>query len=111
VGGGSLTIGNNFHSGKGVLVITSNHNYEGTLIPYDRTHVSKTIIIQDNVWVGHQAMIMGNITVGEGAIIGAGSVVTKDIPACAIVGGNPAKIIKYRDIDHYNLLKSQKKFH
>jgi acetyltransferase-like isoleucine patch superfamily enzyme len=47
----------------------------------------------------------------EGAIIQAGSVVVNDIPYCAIAGGSPAKVFKYRNIDHYELLKSQGKFH
>lgn len=59
-----------------------------------------TIIIQDDVWVGARAVILRGITLGRGAIVGAGSVVTKSVPPYAIVGGNPAKTIKFRwDID------------
>jgi len=53
----------------------------------------------------------GNITIGEGAIIQAGSVVVSDIPKYAIAGGDPAKVFKYRDIEHYEKLKKEKKFH
>lgn len=52
--------------------------------------------IGNDVWIGHGAIIMGGVTIGDGAIIAAGSVVTKDIPPCVIVGGNPAKLIKNR---------------
>jgi acetyltransferase-like isoleucine patch superfamily enzyme len=52
--------------------------------------------IGNDVWIGTAAIIKGGITVGDGAIIGAGAVVTKDIPAYAIVGGSPAKLIRYR---------------
>lgn len=110
-GEGSLIIGNNFHSGEDILVITSYHNYEGSMIPYDRTKVLKKIVIEDNVWIGHRVIIMGNIRIGEGAIIGAGCVVTKDIPNCAIVGGNPVRILKYRNIKNYETLVSQGRFH
>ena len=54
------------------------------------------IIVKDDVWIGMDAMIMSGVTIGQGAIIAARSVVTKDVPAYAVVGGNPAKIIKYR---------------
>lgn len=111
-GGGNVTFGSNFHSGKNVMIITQNHNYDkGTMIPYDDSYIFKTIVIQDNVWVGNNVIITGNITIGEGAIVAAGSVVVKDVPYCAIVGGNPAKVIKYRDIQHYEDLKIQNRFH
>lgn len=107
LGGGTVRIGNNFHSGIECMIITQNHNYEGNRIPYDETYILKTVIIEDNVWFGNRVTITGNIHIGEGAIIAAGSVVCKDVPPCAIIGGNPAKIIKYRDINHYNSLKSK----
>lgn len=110
-GNGKVTIGNYFHSGKECLIITQNHNYEGEEIPYDSTYVLKEISIGDCVWFGHRVIVVGNITIGEGAIIAAGSVVCKDVPPLAIVGGNPAKIIKYRDKEHYYKLKAECKFH
>lgn len=59
---------------------------------------SKPLKIQicRNVWVGMNAVVMKGVTIGENAIIGAGAIVTKDVPANAIVGGVPAKILKYR---------------
>lgn len=53
-------------------------------------------IIENDVWIGSEVLIMGGVTIGTGAIVGAGAVVTKDIPPYAIVGGVPAKIIRYR---------------
>ncbi|MGL5229802.1 MAG: CatB-related O-acetyltransferase [Cetobacterium sp.] len=53
-------------------------------------------IIKDDVWIGAGSLILSGVTIGQGAIIAAGSVVTKDVPAYSIVGGNPAKVIKYR---------------
>lgn len=55
-----------------------------------------SVIIGNDVWIGQKAIIKGGITIGDGAVIGIGSVVTKDIPPYAIVGGNPAKIIRFR---------------
>lgn len=112
VGGGEIRFGSNFHSGTECLIITQNHNYdEGVSIPYDDSYIFKKIIIEDNVWFGSRVIVTGNITIGEGAIIAAGSVVCKDVPKCAIVGGNPARVIKYRNFDHYESLKSKKCFH
>lgn len=55
-----------------------------------------TTIVGNDVWIGHSAYILPGITIGDGAVIGTKSVVTKDVPPYAIVGGNPAKIIRYR---------------
>lgn len=110
-GGGTVKIGNNFHSGIECMMITQNHDYDdGEAIPYGNKYHLKTIIIGDNVWLGNRVLLVGNINIGEGAIVAAGSVVVKDIPPLAIVGGNPAKIIKYRNRDHYYKLKKEGKF-
>jgi putative colanic acid biosynthesis acetyltransferase WcaB len=54
-------------------------------------------VIGDNVEIGSNVVIIGDISIGDGAIVGAGSVVTKDVPAHAVVVGNPARIIKFKD--------------
>jgi acetyltransferase-like isoleucine patch superfamily enzyme len=54
------------------------------------------IIIEDDVWIGVNAVILGDVKIGRGAVVGAGSIVTKNIPPYAIVAGNPAKVIKQR---------------
>ncbi len=59
------------------------------------THLRRTVIGND-VWIGHGAMVNAGITIENGAVVAAGSVVTKNVPAYAIVGGNPAKIIRFR---------------
>ena len=110
-GRGMVTIGDNFHSGKNVEIITQNHNYEGEKIPYDSTYIIKDVLIGDNVWLGNNVILLPGVKIGEGAIVQAGSVVTRDIPDCAIAGGHPAKVFSYRDIEKYKLLKSQNKFH
>lgn len=111
LGGGKVHIGSYFHSGTECMLITENHNYEGNQIPYDSTYIYKDITIEDFVWIGNRVIIMGGVSIGEGAIIAAGAVVTRDVPRCAIVGGNPALIIKYRDVAHFDQLKQERKFH
>lgn len=56
---------------------------------------SGKIIVKDKVWIGFNCIVMKGVTIGEGAIVAAGSVITKNVPDWSIVGGNPAKIIKY----------------
>ena len=56
----------------------------------------KWVIIEDDVWIGTRAIILPGTRIGKGSIIGAGSVVTKDVPQYSIVGGNPARILKTR---------------
>ncbi|MCQ2964441.1 MAG: acyltransferase, partial [archaeon] len=77
----------------------------------DKTVISKEVVIEDNVWLGNRVIVLPGVTIGEGAIIQAGSVVVSDIPKCAIAGGHPAKVFKYRDIGHYEKLKKEGKFH
>lgn len=54
------------------------------------------IIVEDDAWIGYGAIILSGVHIGQGAVIGAGAVVTSDVPPYAIVGGNPAKVIRYR---------------
>ena len=64
---------------------------------YDREASCKgDIIVKDDVWICTNSIICSGVTIGQGAIVAAGSVVTKDVEPYAVVGGNPAKIIKYR---------------
>jgi galactoside O-acetyltransferase len=56
---------------------------------------SAPIVVKDKAWIGFNCIIMKGVTIGEGAVVGAGSVVTKDVPDYAVVGGNPAKVLKY----------------
>ena len=112
MGGGNVGIGNNFHSGENCLMFTEVHNYDyGKAVPYDDTYLLKDITIEDNVWLGSRVIIMGGVNLGEGSIIQAGSVVVSNIPKYAIAGGHPAKVFKYRDVDHYETLKQKGKFH
>lgn len=107
---GGVSIGRYFHVGRGLTIFSVSHNYESNAIPYDSTILYKKVIIRDFVWCGANVTILPGVTVGEGAVLGAGSVVTKDVPDGAIVGGNPAKVIKYRDMEKFETLKEAGKF-
>lgn len=104
---GELHIGSGTIFGPRIKVHTSNHNYEGTMLPYDDYYNVKDVFIGENVWIGSDVSLMPGVHIGEGAVVAACSCVTKDVPPYAVVGGCPAKVIKYRDIDNYQKLKDQ----
>lgn len=110
-GFGVLRIGHYAQLGRDITIITSNHDYDnGTLIPYDDVHINKEVIIGDFVWIGSRAVILPGTKIGEGAIIQAGAVVHGVVPPYSIVGGNPAKVFKMRDVEHFKKLKEEHKF-
>lgn len=94
-----IRLGNNVRMGKDILITDNSHGASDVKLlevaPNHRPLVSKgPVIIEDNVWIGAKSSIMPGVHIGKGAIIGAGSVVTKDIPASAMVAGVPARVIK-----------------
>lgn len=109
-GKGEVRIGSNVVIAGGCLILTQNHNYEGDKLPFDEQNIEKEVVIGDNVWIGANVIILPGTIIGEGAIIQAGAVVHGKVSECAIAGGNPAKVFKYRDIEHYNKLKEDKRF-
>jgi len=105
---GGIIIGNNVAFGPHTVIHTSNHRYEeATSLPFDGCSFLKSVVIEDNCWIGSHSKIVPGVTIGEGSVVAMGSVVTKDVPKYSIVGGNPAKVIKQRNIQLYNELKNQ----
>lgn len=105
--GGGIEIGNGTILSHEIQIFARNHNYNSDdlrLLPYDERDINKKVKIGNNVWIGARSTIMPGVTIGDGAVVGAASVVTKDVPRGAVVGGNPAKIVKYRNMQKYNEL-------
>ena len=95
----TVTIDDYLMMGEDVLFLGGGHGYDRTDIPmgHQGSKTSTPLHIAGDVWIGARAIILpGCRRIGHGAIIGAGAVVTKDVPDWAIVGGNPATVIKYR---------------
>lgn len=96
--GGEIVIGNHCMISQFVSIIAANHSLDrGTYIrdqPWDQTETD--VHIGDDVWVGVQAVILPGVTIGRGCVIGAGAVVTSDIPEYAIAVGVPAKVKGFR---------------
>ena len=107
---GGLEIGSYTRVSQQVLILTSNHNYKSEkLVPFDEYDYKQPVSIGKNCWIGAHSVICPGVKIDEGAIVAAGSVVTKSVPKCAIVGGNPAKIIGWRDIETYTKLETEGK--
>lgn len=95
--GGSITIGNHCIIGPNVVLRTSNHEYSNRHIPIrEQGHRPGTIVLKDDVWIGANVSVIGNVVIGRGAIVGAGSVVNKDVGDFTIVAGVPARKIRDR---------------
>lgn len=94
----SATIGNNVMIAQNVAILSSAHSYDRLDIPMveQENIVNVPPVIEDDVWIGRNVVVKHGVTIGKGAIVGACSLVTKDVPCYAVVGGVPAKIIKYR---------------
>lgn len=88
---GGIDIGENVMFGPGVTVVSSGHPVEPEL---RRNASNRKVVIEDNVWVGANATILPGVTVGRNSVVGACSVVTKDVPPNTVVIGNPAKVYR-----------------
>lgn len=95
-GVGKITIGDNVMIAANSYIINNDHEIYQNLSPKLSGHITRNIIIEDNVWIGANCVILKGVKIGEGAIIGAGSIVTKDIKPYSINVGNPCKMIKFR---------------
>ena len=92
VAGAGIRIGDHVVFGHAVELYTSDHDPDDP--EFSRRDAS--IEIHDRVWIGSRAIILKGVTIGEGAVVAAGSVVTRDVEAFSIVGGNPARVIRDR---------------
>ena len=94
---GTITLEDDVRIAANVQLISNNHD------PYERDIITcKPVVVKKGAWVGAGSTILPGVTVGKYAIVGAASVVTKDVPDYAVAVGNPAKVIKYLDKDRFN---------
>ena len=94
----SITLGDRVSIAPRVMLLALSHPNASNIRDFIVTS-KHTIIIEDDVWIGAGSIILSGVTVGKGAVIGAGSVVTKDVEPYTIVVGNPARKIKDVTID------------
>ena len=95
---GKVTIGKYVMMGPDCIIYTVNHSFSKTDMPMIKQGFEKMkpVKICNDVWIGGRVIILPGVTIGQGAIVGAGAVVSKNVPEFAVVGGNPARIIRNR---------------
>lgn len=109
---GGVKISRGVIIGPELRIYSANHRFvDAKNIPYDNIYIKKPVLIEENVWIGARVTIVPGTIIREGSIIGAGSVVSGEIPKMSIVVGNPAKIINKRDENHYYKLKEKDKIY
>jgi maltose O-acetyltransferase len=86
-------IGNHAMIGPGVQIYTAAHHLQADM-RNQGWEIAKPVVIEENVWLGGSAILLPGVTVGRNAVVGAGAVVTRDVPANTVVAGNPARVIR-----------------
>ena len=105
-GDGPVSIGRRAVLAEDSVVYTQVHDYDHSdVLPFGWGFTYPETSVGDYAWIGIKCIVLPGARIGEGAIVQAGSVVMGVVPPCAIVAGNPAKVIGWRDIEHYNKLK------
>lgn len=94
--------GNHVMTGPEIVTLSYNHGTEIDGRPFNQQgYTSRSpIIVKDNVWIGTRAILLPGVTVGSNSVIGAGAVVTKDVPPFSVVAGNPARVVKSLSAEH-----------
>lgn len=95
-----IVIGNNTWIAACCFVTDFNHKYnDNTKLIFEQGYEAKPVSIGENVWIGTHTVILPGVTIGDRTVIGAGSIVTKDIPANSVAVGNPARVIKKHNFE------------
>lgn len=111
-GRGGLRIGSYSILGPEVAILTAQHNYlYSDMIPYDQKEILDPVVIEEGVWIGMRAMILPGVTLGKGCVVGAGAVVAKSFQAGSVIVGNPARVVRVRDMEKYRELAERGQYY
>lgn len=92
---GPVTIGNDVRIAQNVVMSGLNHKYEDVSLPISEQGVTTNrIVVEDETWIGANCVILPGVTVGRHSVVAAGSIVRRNVPACSVVAGNPAQVMK-----------------
>lgn len=108
-GAGGISIQKGSILAPEVVIYSRNHNYDSpdlSALPYDNIVILKEVVIGKYVWIGRRAIILPGVHIGSHAVVAAGSVVTKNVPDYALVAGNPARVVKFRNQELINKLEA-----
>ncbi len=94
---GKIDIGDSVLMGPEVMIFTANHNIKKNQLIRKQGYSVKNVVIEDDVWIGARSIILPGVKIGKGSVVAAGSIVTKSVEPYSVVGGNPAKVIKFRE--------------
>ena len=108
-GEGGIQIGNRVMIGSHTAITSLTHDYRAECM--QKTLLRRRVVIGDDVWIGAHCVVMPGITVGKGAVVGAGSIVTKDVEPYSIVVGDPARLLKYRELPSAGERNERRAFH
>lgn len=98
-------------TGPDVMIFSINHVYDSSeVLPFAEELSLKKVVIGENCWIGARAFICPGVELGEGCVVAGGSVVTRSFPPCSVVGGNPAKLLKIKNVEMYELAKRNMKY-
>jgi acetyltransferase-like isoleucine patch superfamily enzyme len=107
---GPITFGDNILLGQDVVMSALNHDYNDPTKPIvEQGYSVREIVVEDGVWMGAGVIVTPGVRIGRNSVIGAGSVVTRDVPAYCVVVGNPARIVKRFDFTSQKWVKISQK--
>lgn len=108
---GGVEIGSGTITGPEVMIFSVNHIYDcPDALPFSDDIIKKKVVIGENCWIGGRVFIAPGVELGEGCVVAGGAVVTKSFPPLSVIGGSPAKLLKYRDRDLYLKAKDKKTY-
>lgn len=108
-GAGGIFLGDGSILAPEVKVFSRSHNFDQDVqaLPFDNVMLVAPVQIGRYVWIGTRAIVLPGVSIGDGAVVGAGAVVSKDVPSCAVVVGNPARVVRFRDRDQFETLAKE----